>query len=148
MATELPPTPAAETRHAGKRTKRKVAALVAGISAIGVAGASAATLGGLTVTNLGADVETVASCDTDGLDVTFTNTYHAGTGTYRTTAVVVSDIAVACTGQTLSVTLAAGDFTALGAGSVPVAGASATVVLDTPAPAASVGHVAVLIADA
>ena len=80
-------------------------AVLAGIAAFGLVGASAASLGGITSSSLGADVGVVASCDTDGVTVTFTNAYDATLGRYQATGVTVGGMNAACTGKALNLTL-------------------------------------------
>jgi hypothetical protein len=65
--------------------------------------ASAAELGGLSGAVLGAEVSAVVSCDRDGVRSGFVL---AGD---RVTAVSIRDLSEACVGQTVDVTVAAGD---------------------------------------
>lgn len=66
----------------------------------------AASLGGVTARNLGADDSVVASCDTDGVVVSWTTAYNTtGTAGYKVATVTVAGINNACDGQNISVTL-------------------------------------------
>lgn len=73
------------------------------IAALGLG--SAAALGGvtgLTTPDIAAADALVASCDTDGVSIQYTTTFDSG---YTVTHVVVSDIALACNGDQISVVL-------------------------------------------
>jgi len=123
--------PIVPRRPANRR--RRVAAVIAGVAAFGLASAAAATLGGITSPTLGADVGVIASCDTDGVTLAYTNTYDATLGRYQTTVVTVSGIAVPCAGKALSVTLKDAAGASLGTGTVAsIVGASAAVTLTAP----------------
>jgi len=119
---------------------RKVALLVlAATLAAAMLPGFAASIGGLTATKLGADSAVVASCDTDGFSIDYTNT----TGTV--TAVVVSGIAdPGCEGGTLSLVLANAAGASVGAGGPTVVPTDAGTADNTmtvslsPTPAASV----------
>jgi hypothetical protein len=101
-----------------------------GVGAFGLAVASAASLGGLTTNTLGAENGVVASCDTDGVTLAYTNTYDATSGLYRVSSVTVSGIASpACTGKTLTVTLRDAGNASLGTGSAAVGGTSQAVTI-------------------
>lgn len=106
-----------------------VSALVLVVAAIGVLVASAATLGGVAAGSLGADVTVVASCDTDGVTVDFTNSYDAATGVYRVTSATVSGIAAPCNGLSISVTVVDAADASIAEGSGTVAGGSAVLAL-------------------
>jgi hypothetical protein len=84
--------------------------LLIGLASAGIVGGAtfgfAATLE-VDSSNLGAGGETVASCDTDGVDVTYDVAYDP-TG-YEVTNINVADIAAACAGDDLSVTLSDSD---------------------------------------
>lgn len=128
------------------RRKRALFAVICGVSAFGIVGASAASLGGITGTGLGADVGVVASCDTDGVNVDFVNTYDATSGGYETTSVDVSGIAAACDTLDLDLTLQGAAGASLGSGSVVLTAAgTATVTIAGGADSASVIGVAVII---
>ena len=87
--------------------RRKSAAIA--LAVVGIAGlslASAAQLN-LDTASLGAGSQITAACDTDGIDVDFTSTRGAN-GQYRTSGVVLSDVATACAGLDYRVTLLTG----------------------------------------
>lgn len=117
--------------------------MLAALLAFALASAAAASLGGLTVDNLGADANVVAACDTDGVTVNFGVAYQGGQ--YVVTDVTVGGIAAACAGQTLELTLFDSANTALGSGSLTVAGASENVVIASQPSAQAVTGVAVVI---
>ena len=122
-----------------------VFAIVASASVFGLIRASAATLGGITTVSLGADAAAVSSCDTDGVSVTYTNTYDSATGVYRTSAVAVAGINTACNTKTIFVTLKDSAGTSLGVGSATVSAGAATVTLSPTASSTSVTGVAIVI---
>jgi hypothetical protein len=135
-------------RRRRRMRRRRLAAIVAGLSVLGITSASAASLGGLTTPSLGADVGVVASCDTDGLTVSFTNTYSATLGRYQATAVGVGGINAACATKSLNLTLRDATNVSLGTGTIAALTASATQTVTLTAPgvnANSVAGVAVVI---
>lgn len=87
--------------------------LIAGLAAIAVFGsvaASAATLGGVTSDSLGADVTTVASCNTThSINLSYATSFAAGTSTtpgfYKVDSVTVNGINPACIGKNLQLSL-------------------------------------------
>jgi hypothetical protein len=127
------------------RKKRIAVAVLAALTTLGVAGASAASLGGVTSNSLGADVGVVASCDTDGVTVAYTNVYDATAGAYKTTTVAVSGINTACNGKAISLTLKDATGAALGTGSGTVTTGAASITLSPTALASSVTGAAVVI---
>ena len=127
-----------------RRLRRRGAVVLLGLGAFGLAAASAASLGGLTSATLGADNGAVTSCDSDGVTLAYTNTYNAVSGKYETTTVTVSGMAAACTGKTLSITLASAT-ASLGNGGGAITGVSQAFVLTTPADAKLVTQAAVVI---
>lgn len=85
---------------------------------------------------VGAGVTTVPLCDTDGFSYVRQLSPAAG---HPVTSVTVNDIAAACAGGTLQLTLADAADASLGSGSAAVTGSgSATVTITGSAPAASV----------
>ena len=98
--------------------RKKLTAVILALLVFSLIAASAASLGGVRTDQLGADVNVVASCDIDGVDVAFNTTYVPGTptGTYEVGSVDVSDIHTDCDGQTVEVTLADGTGAPLGVG--------------------------------
>jgi hypothetical protein len=111
------PSPEAEPR---RRRRGILFALLIGLAAFGLVGAAAATLGGLGGQKLGADDTVVASCDTDGVNLAYTNTYDSTSGNYKVTAVTISGINTACNTETMSVTLRDGTGASIGTGSAVV----------------------------
>ena len=107
-----------------------IAALAALLVGGGVIVASAASLGGISSEQFGADVGVVASCDTDGVDVEYTNTYDAVAQQYIVEEVIVKDVALGCTGLDLELTLVNAANAAIWIGSSNVTGG--TVTLDVP----------------
>jgi hypothetical protein len=126
-------------------TRKRVAVAIVGASALGLGVASAASLGGLTTKSLGANDTVVASCDTDGMTVAYTNAYDSATGKYRTGSATISGIAAACNGQSLALTLRDSSGASLGAGSATVAGTSQVVTLSPVAAADAVAGAAVVV---
>ncbi|WP_019146405.1 hypothetical protein [Aeromicrobium massiliense] len=113
-------------------------ALAAGITAAGAVLSSAATLGGLGGPDLGADTDTVASCDTDGVSVDYTTTYDTTAGQYVVSGLTLQGVAAACAGQDAEVTLAGASGT-LGSGTrTALAGTNVTVPLSATAPATAI----------
>lgn len=82
---------------------RKSAAVA--LAVVGVAGLSLASAAQLTVgsSSLGAGADVVASCDPDGITVDFGSSFTAGA--YSVDSVTLGDVAAACAGLTVSVTL-------------------------------------------
>lgn len=129
-----------------RRLRRRGAVILLGLGAFGLAAASAASLGGLTSATLGADNGPVASCDTDGVALTYTNAYDTVSGLYKTTAVTVSNIDPACAGKALDLTLASAA-AVQGTGTIAslTAAPSQVVTLSTQADAKLVTQAAVVI---
>jgi len=90
-------------------TRRKAAA--AGLAVVGIAGLSLAAAAQLDLTtdSLGAGSEIVASCDTDGIRVSFTRAWSAAAGADVTTAVNFADVAAACDGLSYELTVTGAD---------------------------------------
>jgi hypothetical protein len=84
-------------------TRRKSAAVA--LAFIGIAGLSLASAAQLNVNSasLGAGSSVVASCDTDGIGVSYTNTY--STTGYNVTGVTLTGINAACAGLNYKVQL-------------------------------------------
>ena len=133
-----------------KRSKATVLAAGLGVLAFGGVIASAATLGTISNASLGSGVQTVASCDTDGVTVAYTNTFDSTSGRYRVGSVTISGINVAvggCVGKTLSITLKDSTQAAQGSGTGAVATASQVFTITVNTDAAVVTGAAVVIAD-
>jgi hypothetical protein len=118
-------------------TRRKSAAIA--LAVVGIAGLSLASAAQLNVnaSSLGAGTDVVASCDTDGIDVDFTNVLDGIE--YNSTELVLSDVNAACNGLAFQVQLLTGDVgseTPLGSeitGNLTVALNEATIAIDQPA---------------
>lgn len=91
---------------------RKPIAVVVGLLVFGLTAASASSLGGLDSSGLGAATSVVASCDTDGVRVTFDTEYAANLDEHELRRVVVRGIHDDCIGQFMSVTVSNGTETA------------------------------------
>jgi hypothetical protein len=140
------PSPEEEPR---RRRRGVLFALLIGLAAFGLVGAAAASLNGLGGQKLGADDTVVASCDTDGVTLAYTNTYDQPTGMYRVTAVTVSGINTACNTEQMSITLKDAGGNSIGTGTaavnVTVAPFSQTVTIAPTASAKAVVGAAVVI---
>lgn len=125
-----------------------IAALAALLVGGGVIVASAASLGGVRSDQFGADAAVVAACDSDGVDVEYTNTYDADAQEYIVEAVLVKDVALGCTNRELKLTLIDAADVSLWIGTATVLGG--TVTLDVPTASAigsaDIHKVAILIA--
>ena len=124
--------------------KKLALGVTAGICAFGAVTASASSLGGVDTTDLGTSADVVASCDTDGVGVDYTTAY--SNGAYRVTAVKLSGIAAACSGQDVTVTLFDGSDASLAEKAGANSGATQTLTLASPVSAEAVKGVAVVIA--
>lgn len=125
-------------------------ALVAGGLALtvggGIAVASAATLGGLTAKNLGADNSLIYSCDTNGLNIAYTNTYDPTGQRFVVANAVISNLAAGCAGQVMNVQLTGTGGIALSAATpVTITGTTETVTFTSPASAKDVDGAAIVI---
>ena len=134
-----------QTPRRQRRLRRRGAVVLLGLGAFGLAAASAASLGGLTSATLGADNGAVTSCDTDGVTLAYTNAYNATSGLYETTTVTVSGMNAACTGKTISITLASASASLGGVSGVAITGTSQAFPLTTAANAKLVTQAAVVI---
>lgn len=130
--------------------KRTIVALVIGGVVFATVVGIAASLGPVTAENLGAGNSVVASCDTDGVSVSYSTSYDGTDGRYEVASVTVDGIADTCDGQTLTVALADSAGAQLAEGSVTVptgTGTTASVTLGTPPAASQVANVHVVIAN-
>ena len=119
------------TRRFRRASGRALIALTLSVGAVGLALSSASSLT-LTGNKLGAGTTLVASCDTDGVTVAYSNAYDAPTGRYRTSAATIKGINNACNGKRLQITVKRSTGASLGARtiavlSLPVGTTSATV---------------------
>jgi hypothetical protein len=95
----------AETPAPRRSARRKVVAItVVGLGIAGLGLASAAQLN-LTTGSLGAGTRVVASCDTDGIAVAFTNAFNGSLKGYAVTGVTLNDVSATCSGQAISIDL-------------------------------------------
>lgn len=131
--------------------RRLILALVIGSVVFATVVGMAAALGPVTAENLGAGNSVVASCDTDGVSVSYSTSYDGTDGRYEVTGVTVDGIANTCDGQTLTVALAdsAGALLTEGSVTVPVdaLATTASVTPGTPPAATLVANVHVVIAN-
>lgn len=96
--------------------RKKMTAIVLAVLAFSMIAASAASLGGITTSQLGAETDTVAGCDPDGINVDFTVAFSGGE--YKTSTVDITEIdSPACDGQDIAVTLTDGSGAVLGSAS-------------------------------
>lgn len=129
-------------------TRRKAAA--AALAVVGIAGLSLASAAQLNVNSasLGAASEIVASCQPEGgpaINVGFDNDYSVASLGYRTSAVELSDVAAACAGLPVSITVADADGAVLGTAEGSAAAGSADFALGTAVDSAAIARVAVVI---
>jgi hypothetical protein len=101
------------------------------IAAVGVCVAlglstAAASLTPLASGPLAAGVGVVASCDVDGVTVSYTSSFDTTMADYRTTAVTVANISTTCAGRALKVTIKGATGASLFQGSATVPAAPAT----------------------
>lgn len=125
--------------------RRLLLAAVFGVLVYSLALVSAASIS-VGPSSLGSGASVTSSCDTDGVTITYTNTYTDGTG-YTAQTAEVAGIATACDGLTISVTPADSGGSALGTGgSVTVpGGGAASVPLGGDPPASAITQAFVVI---
>lgn len=88
------------------QAKKIVFGSLFGLTLFGTAMGSAASLGGLSAESLGADDAIVASCDTDGVNTSYTTAYNTtGSAGYKIATVTVSGLNNACDGKSIEVQL-------------------------------------------
>lgn len=129
--------------------KRTGIAVLAALLVFGGVLAMAASLGGITSTKVGADNTALASCDTDGVNTSYTTAWDGTDDRYEISTVTVASVADACDGQTLSVSLTDTSGNQIGSGSLAIPTSAATsfgVSLSTAASAKDSTGVHVLIA--
>ncbi len=124
--------------------RRKSAAVA--LAVVGVAGLTLASAAQLTVNSasLGAGTRVVASCDTDGIAVAYTNAY--ATNAYNTTGVTLNGVAEACDGLAVRVTVADAAGASLGELTGTIATGGSTTLTGITVPATSIQNVTVVIA--
>ena len=100
--------------------KRKMFALLGAVAVAGAVYASAASLN-VSATSLGEGTSTVTSCNgATAVTTSFNTSYSATAGEFVVDSVTVDHINAACDGKTISVVLANGSNTSIGAGSATV----------------------------
>ncbi len=142
------PTP---TRRTGRRKVVAVTVVALGVAGLGLASASQLTV---TAGSLGAGTTVVASCDTNGVKVGFTNTFDVTARGYTVSAVTLTDVASTCENQTINVELlnadpgaaTAGTSVGRAQGTVPAGGGTVTLTVTGSPKAADVKGVAAVIA--
>lgn len=92
------------TRRLRRTSQRALIALTLSVGAAGAALSSASSLT-LSGNRLGAGTTVIASCDTDGVTVSYTNAFDVPTGRYRTSAATVKGINSACNAKRLQITV-------------------------------------------
>jgi len=93
---------------ASTKSKKSRKGLAVGLAVLGVAGLSLASAATLTVNSstLGSGVQVVASCDTDGIDVSYETTFVPGTTPiYKVNKVVLKNVNATCQGKTVQIDL-------------------------------------------
>lgn len=123
------PTTIVRRARVARRRRRMALAVIVTSTLLGIVAASAATLGGVTSNNLGADTAVVASCDTDGVSLAYTNSYDASLGRYQTTSVAVSGINTACNTKAIALTLKDVSNASLASGTGTVTAGAAAITL-------------------
>ncbi len=115
--------------------KKLFIALAVGVAVFAAAYASAATLGGLNSDDLGSDDDVVASCDADGIVVTYQTAYDVSLAAYEVSSITITGLDNAsCSGQTVKATLTgAGNAALVEVTNAPCICTSSTEVLDVDA---------------
>ena len=131
-------------------SKRKTLAIVSAVAAFAAVSASAAGLGGLTGTSLGADTTVVASCDGNGIGVTYTTAYNVATSQYVVSAVNLSGVDPSCGTKAANLTLSDSGGVSIGSAtiaSLTVSGTFTATIPVTPAtvPAKAVTNLSLVI---
>ncbi len=107
------------------RAPRWVLSAIGGLLVFSTVYAFAATLN-VTSNNLSSGTQTLASCDTDGVNASYTVVYDSGIPGYKVDDLTVSGVAGACDGKDFSVTLGDSSNVALGTVSPAAATLSGT----------------------
>ncbi|WP_456846970.1 hypothetical protein [Cellulomonas sp. P5_C6] len=92
---------------ASTKSKKSRKGLAVGLAILGVAGLSLASAATLTINSatLGSGVKVVASCDTDGIDVSYGTAFAATIPGYKVTSVTLKNVDATCAGKTVTVDL-------------------------------------------
>lgn len=89
-----------------RNKKRLATGIVVGVAVFAAAFGMAASLGGLTSDSLGADDQSVGTCDSDGVGTSYTTDYDAAAPAgFKVIEVTVTGIADTCDGKTIEVAL-------------------------------------------
>jgi hypothetical protein len=127
--------------------KRIIIAVVVALAVFGGTFAFAASLGGVTTGTVGDSATVVASCDTDGVDTSFSApAWDAGLQHYGVTTLAVSSINTACNGDAIKVTLTDNTGASLGEATGTVAAGAANVTFSPAVNTQSVEGIEVVIA--
>lgn len=88
-------------------SKKSRKGLALGLAVLGVAGLSLASAATLTINSatLGSGVKVVASCDTDGIDVSYGTSFAATIPGYKVATVTLKNVDATCAGKTVTVDL-------------------------------------------
>jgi hypothetical protein len=129
------------------KIRSKSGAVLGALIAAGLVSASAATLGGLNSDTLGANDDVVASCDTDGIGMSYQYAYNAASQYYEVTAVDFSGVNAACDTLDASVSLANGTtlLTTEASAGITVTSNAFTITLTTPVQAELVTSASLII---
>jgi hypothetical protein len=145
-------TEAMHTKTNKKRLRGRALAIVLGGGVlVGISVASAADLGGLRGGGLGADATVVASCDDNGIDVSYSTGYNPTSMSYTLNAVNLANIGdtnpatPTCVGLNLQLTLSDAGGAGVRTITVPVTGATASIPVTPGFDVDSLDTVAILI---
>jgi hypothetical protein len=128
--------------------KRNLIAVAVALVVFGGTFAFAASLGGVTTGTVGDSATVVASCDTDGVNTSFSApAWDSVSQHYGVSTLSVSSINAACNGDTIDVTLTDSSGASLGEGTGTVAAGAASVTFPTPVASSSVEGIEVVIAN-
>jgi hypothetical protein len=127
--------------------RNKGLAVLAGVGVAGLVGAAAASLD-LTTNSLGADAQVVASCDTDGIGVSWETGYNATAQRFDVDAVVLTGVDAPCDGLDLEIVLTDAADAEIASFSGSATSATTTAALAIPVDAELVEGIAVVISDA
>jgi len=115
----------------GTRAARLALAAVTAVALASASFGAAATLGGVTARNLSAGSAAVASCDSDGVGITYTTSGSTVTG------LTVTGIAAGCSGGQLTVVLSNSAGASIGAGGPATVSGTTVAVTLSPQPSAA-----------
>ena len=127
--------------------KRILIAVAVALAVFGATFAFAASLGGVTTGTVGDSATVVASCDTDGVNTSFSApAWDAGIAHYGVTTLSVTGINTACNGDTIKVTLTDNTGASLGEATGAVAAGAASLTFSPAVYTLSVVGIEVVIA--